>query len=71
MAKADTPIPPKIDRKQLGRAFAWIIGLSASGIGLVGFFTIWHLSRRARLIRETLPPPKPLSPLEIPESPEN
>ena len=59
------------DRQRLGQAFAWIIGLTASGVGIVGIFTIWHLSRRARLIRETLAPPKPLPPLEIPESPEN
>lgn len=70
MAKPDPPRSPASDRKRLGRAFAWIIGLSASGIGIIGVFTVWHLSRRARLIRETLSPPKPLRPLEIPESPE-
>lgn len=70
MAKPE-PRLPKPDRQRLGRAFAWIIGLTASGVGIVGIFTIWHLSRRARLIRDRLPPPKPLTPLEIFESPEN
>lgn len=58
-------------KKKLGRAFAWVIGLSATGIGIVGAFTIWHLSRRARLIRETSPPPKPITLWENSEPPEN
>ena len=65
----DAPAPPRrtwlrklLDdpkaRPRVRPAVASLLGVGVATIGVVGFFTIWHLLRRGRLIRERLGPPK-------------
>jgi hypothetical protein len=50
-------------RPRLQRAVGSLLGVSVLSIGAIGMLAIWHLSRRARLIREGLPPPRGAGPL--------
>jgi hypothetical protein len=47
-------------RHRVGRAVASLLGAAVVSIGVIGALTIWHLVRRGRLIREGLPPPRPV-----------
>ena len=56
------PLPaanPK-QRQQVGMATALWMSLAIGGIAVLGTLAAWHLSRRGRLIRERLDPPKPI-----------
>ncbi len=45
-------------RRRIGRAAAAWLGLALAAITVIGVLVVWHLSRRARLIREGLGPPR-------------
>jgi hypothetical protein len=40
------------------RAVVSLLGAGVVAIGAIGLLLIWHISRRARLIRERLGPPR-------------
>lgn len=46
-------------RPRVRRAVSSLLGTVVVSIGVIGALLIWHLSRRARLIREQLKPPRP------------
>lgn len=45
-------------RPRLTKAVASLLGAGVVSIGVIGALIIWHLVRRGRLIRESLPPPR-------------
>jgi len=45
-------------RSRLGRAVAALLGTGLFALAALGALLIWHLVRRARLIRERLNPPR-------------
>jgi hypothetical protein len=45
-------------RPRVSRAVGSLLGVAVFSIGAIGALVIWHLSRRARLIRDRLPPPR-------------
>jgi predicted outer membrane lipoprotein len=53
-------------RPRLGNAFAWLLGTILASVAIVSALLIWHLSRRARLIREGLNPPRDVELHELP-----
>lgn len=46
------------NRSRIGRAVAALAATALVTIAVLGILLIWHLVRRARLIRERLDPPK-------------
>ena len=54
-------------RKRLGEAVASLLGTAHGGAGAIGGLLIWHLSRRARIIRERLGPPRIVRMPELPD----
>jgi len=53
-------------RSRVGRAVAVLLGTSLVALAVIGALVIWHLIRRARLIRERLNPPRKVWLPEIP-----
>jgi hypothetical protein len=53
-------------RPRLGKAIAALLGTGLLTLAAVGGLLIWHIMRRARLIRERLNPPRIVRPLEAP-----
>jgi hypothetical protein len=53
-------------RPRLAKAFAFLLGTTLVSLVLLSVLLIWHLARRARLIRERLSPPRAV---ELPEFP--
>ncbi len=53
-------------RPRLGRAVAELLGTTLVAVAALGVLLIWHLVRRARLIRERLNPPRAV---ELPDFP--
>ncbi len=45
-------------RGRLGRAIAALLGTALVALGLLGGLLVWHVRRRARVIRERLGPPR-------------
>lgn len=45
-------------RRRIGRAVAAWMALALTAVVTVTTLIVWHLVRRGRLIRETLPPPR-------------
>ncbi len=54
-------------RKRLGEAVAALLGTTLVALGAIGGLLIWHLVRRARIIRERLGPPRIVRMPELPE----
>ncbi len=54
-------------RRRTARAIGMFAGVSLSGVTLLGGLAIWHLSRRARLIRERASPVKDARWPELPD----
>ena len=48
-------------RPRVKRAVASLLAASVAAIAVLGVLVIWHLVRRARLIREGLNPPRSVS----------
>lgn len=46
-------------RPRVRRAVSSLLGTVVVSIAAIGALSIWHLSRRARRIREQLKPPRP------------
>ena len=55
-------------RPRLGKAIAALLGTVVLAVAAIGFLLIWHVARRARLIRERLNPPRGVPPLEWPDT---
>jgi hypothetical protein len=53
-------------RPRLGKAIAALLGTALFTLAAIGALLIWHIRRRARLMRERLNPPRVVRPLEIP-----
>ncbi len=53
-------------RTRIGRAVAILLGTTLVALAAIGALVIWHLIRRARLIRERLNPPRKIWVPEIP-----
>jgi hypothetical protein len=53
-------------RPRLAKAFVYLLGTTLVAVTALGILLIWHLVRRARLIRERLSPPRVV---ELPEFP--
>ncbi|HEU5115940.1 MAG TPA: hypothetical protein VFT74_04620 [Isosphaeraceae bacterium] len=70
MKPPDSKDVPQSDsaRSRVGSAIALWGTLTLSGVSILGAFTLWHLKRRARLVRERLGPPRNLQPLTDEES---
>ena len=47
-------------RPRVSRAVASLLAASVVSIAVLGALLIWHLMRRARLIRQGLQPPRPV-----------
>ncbi len=45
-------------RSRVTRAVVSLLGAGVVAIGAIGVLLIWHIARRARLIRERLGPPR-------------
>lgn len=45
-------------RRRVARAVASLIASGVVAIGAIGLLLLWHIARRARLIRERLGPPR-------------
>lgn len=60
--KASEPSPPISNtpeaRQRVGRAYAELLGVILAAIATLSALLIWHLSRRARIARERLGPPR-------------
>jgi hypothetical protein len=52
------PLPGLRERRARQAAVLWG-KLTLGGIGILALFVLWHLSRRGRLIRDRLGPPRP------------
>jgi len=48
-------------RPRLSRAVGSLLAVILVAIAVLGFLTIWHLRRRAQLIRDRLAPPRRIS----------
>ena len=48
-------------KTRVGRAVASLIGVGIASIAVIGVLLCWHAVRRARLIRQSQPPPRNLS----------
>jgi len=53
-------------RSRIGHAVAVLLGTSLVALAAIGALVIWHLIRRARLIRDRLNPPRKVSLPELP-----
>ncbi len=53
-------------RPRLARAFVFLLGTTLVALVAISVLLMWHLVRRARLIRERLHPPRAV---ELPEYP--
>lgn len=64
MTKSERPArTASSDRKRVAQAAMLWGGLALTGIILVAILTLWHLVRRGRVIRDSLAPPRPITPL--------
>ena len=45
-------------RRRLARAIAALLGTALVALGVLGGLLVWHVRRRARVIREGLGPPR-------------
>jgi hypothetical protein len=45
-------------RPQLGKAVSSLLGVVVATLAIIGLLAIWHLHRRAQLIRRRLGPPR-------------
>ncbi len=50
----------------MGKAIASLLGTVVLAVAAIGILLIWHISRRARLIRERLNPPRGVPPMDWP-----
>ncbi len=57
LEKPSPPIPPEA-RERVGRAYAELLGVILVTIATLSALLIWHLSRRARIAKERLGPPR-------------
>ena len=55
-------------RPRLGKAIAALLGTGLVTLATLAGLLIWHIRRRARLVRERLNPPRIIRPLELPDS---
>ena len=53
-------------RPRIGKAIAALLGTGLVTLAAMGILLIWHIRRRAALMRERLNPPRVVPPLEIP-----
>jgi hypothetical protein len=54
-------------RPRLGKAIAALLGTGLVTLAALGGLLIWHIMRRARLMRERSNPPRSARPLELPD----
>lgn len=54
-------------RPRLGKAIAALLATGLVTLATLAALLIWHIRRRARLMRERLNPPRIIRPLELPD----
>lgn len=54
------------ERPRLGKAIFALLSTTLASLAVIGVLLIWHIKRRAALMRERLSPPRPVAPLELP-----